>query len=122
MTEFISWYSKFLRSVKTFKIERPKSEAFQSRTIIPNTYKLFYGIDGGCIYDINPPSNGTIKNVEKGTLEELVAKEEELRRLQKENEAICNREEEFKQLSQERVIIKDRLEGMLETLNQLNID
>ncbi|MBI4453526.1 hypothetical protein HY636_02680 [Candidatus Woesearchaeota archaeon] len=80
MAEFISGYSKFLRSVKKFKIESSKSKAFQFRTIIPNTYKLFYGlsVDGGCIYDINPPPD-TFKTVEKGTLEELVAKEEELR-------------------------------------------
>lgn len=79
MAEFIRWYSKFLLSVKKFKIENSKSKAFQSRTTISNTHKLFYGVEDGCIYDIDLPSTNKSKNVEKGTLETLVAKEEELK-------------------------------------------
>jgi len=66
--------------------------------------------------------NTSLENQLNTLQHELAKKDEELNRLRRENEYLSNREEEFKQLSRERAIIKDRLEGMLETLSQLNID
>jgi predicted nucleic acid-binding Zn-ribbon protein len=66
--------------------------------------------------------NTFLENQVQALQHEIAKKDEEINRLRQENEFLANQEEEFKQLSRERTIIKDRLEGMLETLNQLNID
>lgn len=66
--------------------------------------------------------NNTLENQVHTLQQELMNKEEELKCLRQDNETLCNQEKEYRQLSQERDLIKERLEGMLETLNQLNID
>jgi chromosome segregation ATPase len=66
--------------------------------------------------------NTSLKKQVHNLKQDLGTREEEMKRLKQENQALSNQEEEIKHLSQERDIIKDRLEGMLETLNQLNID
>ena len=80
INDFIEWYGPFLREVREFGLDVPGTEAFGSRASIDRPHPIFMAGVGECGYDVRDRSWLGLgpKIVAKGTLDSLVAKEQEL--------------------------------------------